>query len=110
MAGRPVRPSYCYVGSYVRGASLLPHTDRQQCEYSISLTIDYEPARTRQDAWPLYLAPKDESPVAIKLAMGDGLLYRGRALTHYRETLTDGDLATSVFLHYVDADFRGSLA
>src|SRR5437867_3838307 len=41
IAGEPVKPSYVYVGSYQSGAELEKHTDREQCEFSISLCLDY---------------------------------------------------------------------
>ena len=31
-AGRPVRPSYSFMGVYYNEANLLPHRDNHQCE------------------------------------------------------------------------------
>ena len=33
-AGRPVRPSYSFMGVYYNEAVLLPHRDNHQCEYA----------------------------------------------------------------------------
>ena len=43
LAGAPFKPSYVYFSSYREGATLAPHTDRAQCELSISLLLDYTP-------------------------------------------------------------------
>jgi len=37
------------------------------------------------------------------------LAYRGTRLPHYRSTLGKGQTSTSIFFHYVAADFAGSL-
>jgi len=49
-------------------------------------------------------------PVRVEQALGDALLYRGCELPHYRDPLPDGQISTSIFLHYVRADFLGSLS
>src|SRR5262249_53384975 len=108
VVGRPIKPSYTYTACYESGSELPRHTDREQCEYSISLCIDFEPEPNGATPWPLYL----ETPrgvAAVHQALGDGLLYRGRLLPHYRFRLGPRCRSTSLFLHYVDADFRGSL-
>jgi hypothetical protein len=56
----------------------------------------------------LYLDTR-EGTVTVYQALGDGLLYRGRALPHYRRTLAEGNTSTSIFFHYVSADFDGPL-
>jgi hypothetical protein len=38
----------------------------------------------------------------------DGLLFRGGELPHYRHALR-GERSTSLFLHYVDESFSGTL-
>ncbi|HMT09799.1 MAG TPA: hypothetical protein PKA82_17565 [Pyrinomonadaceae bacterium] len=130
VSGREVKPSYVYAASYVGGADLAPHVDRLQCEYSISLQIDYEPEpEGHVSPWALSLEQLDKSlapepmglylgweylsdsrpSVHLNLASGDGLLYMGREMVHYRTALPAGHSSTSLFLHYVDADFDGSL-
>lgn len=110
-AGSPFKPSYAYFASYRAGATLAPHRDRDQCELSISLLIDYEPEpeAAAPSAWPIYLG-EPGSATTIELGLGDGLLYRGAELTHHREALPDGHASTSLFLHYVPESFTGSLA
>jgi hypothetical protein len=108
IAGIRVKPSYVYVSSYQSGAELPAHTDRLQCEYSITLLIDHTPEPVDHSPWPLYLETSRGSR-AIWQGIGDSLLYRGRRLPHYRTRLADGMTSTSIFFHYVDHDFTGPL-
>jgi hypothetical protein len=108
LAGTPVKPSYVYMASYQSGARLEKHTDRAQCEISITLCLDYSPEPAGATPWPLHLdAPK--ATVTVYQAPGDGLLYRGRELPHYRGTLREGNTSTSIFFHHVPVDFDGPL-
>jgi len=110
VAGHEVRPSYCYASAYCDGAVLRPHTDRAQCEFSFSLQLGYSPlAEGELSPWPLNLRLLDESEVAVHLAPGDLLAYRGREVTHWRPALPEGHTSRSLFLHYVDPDFDGQL-
>ena len=106
LAGEPFQPSYVYFSSYRPGATLAPHTDRPQCELSISLLLDYTPEPDDVSPWPLYLGAPG-SAVPVSLGLGDGLVYRGRELTHFRKALPAGHTSTSLFLHYVPASFTG---
>jgi hypothetical protein len=108
LAGEPVKPSYVYMASYQSGAQLERHTDRMQCEFSVTLSVDYSPEPAGATPWPLYLDHR-EGTVTVYQALGDGLLYRGRELPHYRGTLREGNTSTSMFFHYVAADFAGPL-
>jgi hypothetical protein len=103
-----VRPSYAYLAAYEAGAILDRHTDREQCEYSITLCIDATPEPEAQSPWPIMLDTRDGA-LKIWQHLGDGLLYRGRYLPHYRDELPEGYSSTSLLLHYVDHDFAGSL-
>jgi hypothetical protein len=104
-----VEPSYVYFASYQPGAALPRHVDREQCEFSISLLVDYEPDPDGPSGWPLCLenpsAP--EAGTAADLGVGDALVYRGRELIHYRDPLPAGHQSTSLFFHYVRPDYAG---
>jgi len=130
--GEEVIPSYVYAASYINKADLEPHTDRPQCEFSISFQVDYFPEPENQlSPWGLFVADPDfpsdgafkyfskefpakneaeDKNTAIYLASGDGLIYKGRELIHYRYPLTDGHQSTSLFFHYVPKDFDGNLS
>ena len=106
--GEQVKPSYVYMASYQGGARLEAHTDRAQCEFSVTLCLDYAPEPSGATPWPLYLDTQTGT-ATIYQAFGDGLLYRGRNLPHYRKTLAPGHTSTSIFFHYVAEDFDGPL-
>jgi hypothetical protein len=104
-----IKPSYTYLGFYLAGAVLEKHTDREQCEYTLSLTIDATPSTAASDAWPLYADLKDGTTVEALLGAGDGLIFKGRELPHYRHRLDQGRTSSSVFFHYVPEAFTGKL-
>ncbi len=103
-----VKPSYSYLAAYESGAQLDRHTDREQCEYSITMCIDATPEPRAQSPWPIYL-DIPEGALGIWQYLGDGLMYRGRYLPHYRTQLHDGCTATALLLHYVDNNYAGQL-
>jgi hypothetical protein len=108
VAGEPLKPSYVYFASYLSGAELKKHTDREQCEFSVTLCLDFSPEPALATPWPIRM-DTPAGTVTIYQALGDGLAYRGTRLPHYRETLGAGQTSTSIFFHYVGADFAGSL-
>jgi hypothetical protein len=107
-AGEPVKPSYVYLASYQPGAILPKHTDREQCEFSVTLCLDYAPEPHRATPWPLHLH-KQSGKVTVFQAIGDALLYRGCQLPHSRDPLPEGHTSTSIFFHYVREGFNGDL-
>ncbi len=109
LAGKPVKPSYVYVASYQDGSILEKHTDREQCEFSITYCLDYSPEPARETPWPIHLETKS-ADVKVFQAIGDALFYRGREIPHYRSAIPPKHTSTSIFFHYVDADFRGGLS
>jgi hypothetical protein len=108
LAGELLKPSYVYAASYLSGAELKKHTDREQCDYSITLCLDYAPEPALATPWPIQLDTR-AGRVQVYQAIGDGLAYRGIRLPHYRDRLAEGQTSTSIFFHYVRQDFAGSL-
>jgi len=108
IVGEAIKPSYVYLASYVSGADLEKHIDRQQCEFSVTLCLDFSPEPELATAWPIRLHTP-AGTVTVYQALGDGLVYRGTKVPHYRDVLGEGRTSTSVFLHYVPADFSGPL-
>jgi hypothetical protein len=109
IAGESVRPSYVYLASYLDGAVLEKHTDREQCEFSITFCLDFSPEPGWATSWPIQLDTPNGT-VKVYQSLGDGLAYRGTRLPHYRDRLGEGLTSTSIFFHYVGEDFEGSLA
>jgi hypothetical protein len=108
IAGEALRPSYVYLASYLSGAELKKHTDREQCEFSITLCLDFSPEPELATPWPIQL-DSSAGTVTVYQGLGDGLAYRGTRLPHYRAPLGVRQTSTSIFFHYVGADFAGSL-
>ena len=108
LAGEPLKPSYVYLASYQPGAILKMHTDREQCEFSVTLCLDYSPEPGNATPWPFCLH-KESGKVTVFQGIGDALLYRGCQLPHSREALPEGHTSTSIFFHYVHKNFAGSL-
>lgn len=100
--GEKLYPTYYFDRFYFKGNELVPHYDRDSCEISVSFhvsdNLDYE--------WPLYFQSDTVSRVGLTCLPGDGVLYRGCELTHWREPMK-GDYKSyfhQVFFHYVRAD------
>jgi hypothetical protein len=108
IAGETVRASYCYLSCYEAGAVLAPHVDRPQCNYNLSLVLDMQGPAGEPDPWPIYLE-LDGRPEAVLLQVGDGLVYSGTELLHWREALPAGQRAIVCFFHFVPLEFTGSL-
>ena len=110
VAGEPVKPSFCFFASYRPGAVLPAHRDREQCEYSLSILIDHSPEPTDVASWPLYLKPPGANAATpVAAGLGEGVLYYGREVTHYRERLVDADFCSYWFFFYVPEPFTGPL-
>ncbi len=91
-------PTYSYLRIYVTGAQLEKHTDRNSCEISATLPIEYESA----SIWPLCIEI-DGSVRKIELEPGDALIYKGIEIPHWREPF-EGERQVQTFLHYVKKD------
>ncbi|CAJ0684861.1 MULTISPECIES: hypothetical protein [Ralstonia] len=108
VVGVPVKPSYAYLAAYTQGAVLHRHVDRPQCEYSLTIAVDYTPEPTLEASWPIRLGLPD-AEVLVYQSLGDALVYAGPRVVHFREALPEGHISTSLLLHYVNLNFRGSL-
>lgn len=106
IVGRPIEDSYTFAAEYMAGGVLEMHTDRLQCEYTVSLLIDYDPLPSDgRSPWPLEIAsPGGDQPIRYFQAPGDGVLFKGREAPHGRPRLPDRDRCLILMLHYVDAD------
>lgn len=109
VARRVVKPSYVYLAAYESGSVLERHTDREQCEYSVTMLIDWTPEPEGQSPWPIDLSVADGT-LRVFQHVGEALLYRGCQVPHAREELAPGCTSTSLLFHYVDEDFGGTLS
>jgi hypothetical protein len=108
IVGEAIKPSYVYLASYLPGADLKTHTDRAQCEFSVTLSLDFSPEPDMATSWPIRL-DSSRGEISVYQALGDGLVYRGTQVPHYRNVLGPGHMSTSIFFHYVPANFSESL-
>jgi hypothetical protein len=110
IAGAPLKPSFCFFASYRTGSQLPPHRDREQCEYSMSILVDYAPEPEDVSPWPIFVQPPDATAATpVDLGIGDAVLYFGREVRHHRELLTHSEYCSCWFFFYVPEDFAGSL-
>ncbi|NNE68716.1 MAG: hypothetical protein HKN33_19290, partial [Pyrinomonadaceae bacterium] len=131
ITGENLIPAYCYAAAYTEGADLKPHLDREQCEYSVSFQVDYQPQQKdhtspwalsvaipgrdlggrKAFSWDEFYSDKDlcGDTRPINLRSGDALFYKGCELLHFRKELPKGATSTSLFLHYVPEGFESDL-
>ena len=95
-------PTYYYDRFYFKGSELVRHTDRPSCEISVSLNIS---SNTDYD-WPIWYELGNGQQHELVTKPGDGVLYKGCVLPHWREPLK-GNKDTyyhQIFFHYVRRD------
>lgn len=103
ITGKLLFPTYSYLRIYSQGDDLEKHVDRKACEYSCSITLDYD----SDSLWPIFIRPFNED-IPIITNCGDILVYKGCEVVHWREKFIHGNSWTQMFLHYVDSN--GSFA
>lgn len=96
-----VLPTYAYSRVYKNGSELLPHTDRDACEISLTLHLHGD------STWPIWIETPSGEKKSVDLNPGDAMLYLGKIATHWRDSYI-GEYYTQVFLHYVRS--RGECA
>jgi len=90
----PLIPTYSYARLYTNGNELAAHTDRESCEVSITIQL----GRSHHYAWPIIVGN-----TRYDLAEGDGIIYNGTDIPHYRKP-ADGPTdyySGQIFLHFV---------
>lgn len=106
LVGRAVQPTYCYLVQYIDRATLPQHTDREQCQYSLSMLLKYDPSG-KEAAWPMFLLVNG-SERALTWEPGSALAYRGMQVPHRRAPLPERHTSINAFFHYtaVDTDVK----
>lgn len=94
IVGEALIPTYAYARLYSNGDVLEKHTDRPACEVSITIQL----GRSHHYAWPIYMGGQ-----RFDLAEGDGVIYPGCDVEHWRESCDgpEGYYSGQVFLHFV---------
>jgi len=99
--------TFSFLRLYEPGAVLASHRDAPVCRWNIDLIVGGDPAPDRRSAWPLWV----DSPGgarAVRLALGDGLLYRGTEVRHWRRPQPTSRRTVLAALHYGAAPRRKS--
>jgi|TARA_R100001086_G_scaffold233687_1_gene155461 alkylated DNA repair dioxygenase AlkB len=93
-----LKPTYCYNRIYLPGANLEKHTDREACEISASITLNYSYANLSYK-WPLCMG---EKPIIIE--KGDAVIYKGCEIEHWRPVFNEENPSWhhQAFIHYID--------
>jgi hypothetical protein len=97
VTGKELLPTYAYSRLYKNGNVLERHSDREECEISVTLQL----GRSHHYAWPIYM-----NGSRYDLGEGDAVIYRGCDLDHWRDRCDgpEGYYSGQVFLHFVDAN------
>ncbi len=113
IVGKELLPTYDYIRIYREGDVCRVHHDRQSCEHSLSLTLDYSDGAV----WPLEVESARTEPSArvdedfgtekfasIPMQVGDAVLYQGVHHRHARTEPNPNGWSVHLFLHWVDRD------
>jgi hypothetical protein len=92
-SGKKLLPTCSFWRCYTKHSDLKKHTDRPSCEISVTVNIGGDGT-----PWPIFM-----DGAQLNLEKGDGALYLGCELEHWREEFK-GDHYFQTFLHYVDEE------
>lgn len=101
ITGKKLYPTYAYARKYAPGDELKIHKDRPSCEISATINLGF-----KGNQWPIHVGHKEDKSESRKIDMniGEGVIYKGCEVFHWREKYTEGEEQFQVFVHYVDAD------
>ena len=97
LLGLKLAPTYSYTRVYAKGEELFRHLDRDACEISVTASI-----RVPKGAGPsiMHLKPSGASEVKIEMLEGDGCVYAGTEVEHWRDKFRVRGY-TQLFLHFI---------
>jgi hypothetical protein len=109
LAGQELRSTFNYVASYSPGADLPLHTDRPQCDYTISMFLGQ--SLKSSSKWTLEVENLDAASTfeTYVCEPGEAIIFRGPLVRHGRPPWRGPGLYNLVLWHYVDATFSGEL-
>jgi hypothetical protein len=99
--GKQLSPTYSYYRVYRPGDVLKKHIDRPACEISTTICFGYYYTLKDEDyRWGLCV----DQGTLIKQNVGDGIIYRGCEIEHWRDEFDAGQNSYQVqaFFHYID--------
>jgi hypothetical protein len=97
LVGVDLAPTFSYTRQYAKGAVLDRHTDRSACEISVTTSIQIP-----KGAGPsvMFLKPPRSEETKVEMFEGDGCVYAGTEVEHWRERFRVGGYI-QLFLHFV---------
>ena len=110
ITNKKLKPTYTYLSAYVKDADLPAHTDRPDCEYTVSFVVD----KPENSYWNIYVhrtkqpikhkgrydfTPPLEECEAVDCCSGGLMMFQGTDHIHFREKL-DFDYYNILLLHY----------
>jgi hypothetical protein len=102
---QPAPSTFSFLRVYDAGAVLERHRDHPVCRWNIDLVVGGEPPPVRRSAWPLWIAARPGRR-AVRLGLGDGVLYCGAHVTHWRSVQPAGQSTVLACFHYGRAGSR----
>jgi hypothetical protein len=97
LVGLELTPTYSMARLYSKDEVLVRHRDREACEISLTVTINIPGG---MDPSPLILKPPNRDEVKIEMLEGDGCVYAGTEVEHWRNAFP-GHGYIQLFLHYI---------
>ena len=94
--GEILLPTYSFFRVYRSGEKLYKHVDRPSCEISVTVSV----ALTGEPN-EIYMQAPEEKESGFILNPGDGVIYKGCEIRHWRKPLKEGQLVVQFMLHYV---------
>lgn len=97
LVGFALAPTYSYTRRYAKGELLARHRDRAACEISVTISIQIP-----KGAGPsiMYLKPPHAEEAKVEMLEGDGCIYAGTEVEHWRNRFRVGGYI-QLFLHFI---------
>ena len=99
IVGKNLIPQYTYARIYNKGSDLKIHSDRPECQYSVTLCLGGE----YEKPWPIWIKDYAGNMNEVPLDVGDMVVYHGTELEHWRDKF-EGNMQYQLFMHYVDSE------
>jgi len=97
LVGFSLAPTYSYTRRYAKGEVLTRHRDRAACEISVTASIQI-PKRAGPSV--IHLKPPDGEETKVEMREGDGCVYAGTEVEHWRERFRVAGYI-QLFLHFI---------
>lgn len=97
LVGLNLAPTYSYTRQYAKGEALIRHKDRAACEISVTVAIQV-PKGEKPSA--IHLKSPKLSQTKVEMFEGDGCIYAGTEVEHWREPFRTGGYI-QLFLHFI---------